>query len=340
MKRILGEDSNVGVMGYLGKDAFSQFFRDGMDSMGINTYGLMDWANIPIGISIMTKGKGERSGIAYFYRANGFFDGKDEVKKRMIFLNPRICHNSYIGLSPTGWDMDNGRNAERFLKWQQHDLGAITTTDTHTFGRKQQVVNREKIEEYNLLQHPLAYTNIFICSLAEAKRIMNTWGIGYDETAEPKDIAYQFLEELTETYFEQEMKTSTLPRIFGVSMREGVLLRYQDNSGKIHDPVYVPSNYSQIKGVDLVGAGDSLKASLGAYISQNWGAFKEHKGEFNVKEAAQFAQLGATIYVTTPEDKKGVARFENIPTYNPMLEVIRSGEQFSKLKKLQKALTN
>lgn len=334
-KRILGEDSKVGVMGALGKDAFSQFFKDGMDSMGINTYGLMDWADIPIGISIMTKGSGERSGIAYFYRANGFFEGTDGVKEGILFLNPKIGHNSYIGLSPMGWDMDNGRNASRFLKWQQ-DLGIITITDTHTFGSEQDVRDKVKIAEYKLLEAPLEYTNIFICSLGEAKRIMNTWEIDYDVNEKPEDIAAKFSQELTKTYFEKEKRTSTVPRIFGVSMREGVLLCYQDASYAIHDIEYVLSNYRSIEGVDLVGAGDSLKASLGAYIIQNWNEFG--KEAFKVKEAAQFAQLGATLYVAAPKDQRGVARFENISGYSPMLVVVQSGEQFSKLSMLQKAL--
>ena len=293
----------TGVIGYLSElDTFARFFRESLDQLGVKTDGLVP-CGYPIGISIMTGGKGERSGIVYFPRANALFQGDDgEVREKVVLLNPVVAHNSYIGLSPDGWDKDNGTNAADLLAFQQ-DLGIITITDTHTFGSDEQMKRREHIPEYDLLHEPLRHTNIFVCSLAEARRIMGTWGVPFDGSS--KQDACTFLDYLLETY------DDGMPRLFGVSMRDGVVA-----TNRRIPPVFIESPCASIAGVDLVGAGDSLKTGLGAYIVRHEDEFRDNN--FNLAEALRFAQMVATIYISTPPFKRGVERFDDIPQFDEL----------------------
>jgi len=70
---------------------------------------------------------------------------------------------------------------------------------------------------------------------------------------------------------------------------------------------------------------------------QSWARFAEEgitkffNGEFDIREALQFANLIATLYVSTPEDRRGVQRFSQIPHYLSALDVVQNGKGYREL---------
>lgn len=319
VKRIL-PDENVGVMGNHGDDFSSRFFSGKMLDLNIDISGLINVRH-PIGRAIMTRGEGDREGIAYFYGANGSFDGTEHVRSILRQQKPIIVQCSYVGLSPNGWDKKSGENLREFLKYLWLN-GAIRIVDPHTFGSEQDTLQRKVMEEYLLLPNILPETDIFICSRDETRRILNAWEIPYDNDDRMNPVRV-FLEYMEGKYFNE---MNDMPKLFGVSMREGVAYTYQDAWNRRRRG-FVESDYHKIPGAKLVGAGDSLKASLAAYIIKHYDDFMN--GEMDIEEAIQFAMLGATLYVAVDKLKFGLDRFELLRPYNPMMEVIKSRERFS-----------
>ena len=69
---------------------------------------------------------------------------------------------------------------------------------------------------------------------------------------------------------------------------------------------------------DLVGAGDSFRAGVTAYISQNIESFKH--STISIEEAVQMGNLFASLYIQAPLNN----RYGNVDTYANMLKKVKS----------------
>jgi len=84
--------------------------------------------------------------------------------------------------------------------------------------------------------------------------------------------------------------------------------------------------------VDLVGAGDSFRAGLIAYIASNLEAFKQ--GSMDFEQAVQAGNLFASLYIKAPlEDRYG-----NIRAYDKMLQILKKEGGFESFETLRRAL--
>jgi sugar/nucleoside kinase (ribokinase family) len=84
--------------------------------------------------------------------------------------------------------------------------------------------------------------------------------------------------------------------------------------------------------IDLVGAGDSFRAGLVAFISQHRDEFV--KGALDVGDAVQMGNLMATLYITSPLSD----RYGTIPSFARLLSAVRSGKAFATREELTAAL--
>ena len=84
--------------------------------------------------------------------------------------------------------------------------------------------------------------------------------------------------------------------------------------------------------VDWVGAGDSFRASVTAYLSQNAEAFKH--SHLDVEHAVQTGNLFASLYIKSPLGH----RYDNIGDYKKMLGIIESEAVFDNFDKLTTAV--
>ena len=84
--------------------------------------------------------------------------------------------------------------------------------------------------------------------------------------------------------------------------------------------------------VDLVGAGDSFRAGLIAYVASNLDAFR--KGRIDFQQAVQAGNLFASLYIKAPLGD----RYGNIRPYAKMLQVLRTQGGFESLEALRQAL--
>jgi len=84
--------------------------------------------------------------------------------------------------------------------------------------------------------------------------------------------------------------------------------------------------------IDLVGAGDSFRAGLMAYITQNIEDFKG--GQINIREAIQLGNLFASVYIKSPLGN----RYGNIEAYEKMLKISQSKIKFGSFEKLIKTI--
>ena len=85
--------------------------------------------------------------------------------------------------------------------------------------------------------------------------------------------------------------------------------------------------------VDLVGAGDSFRAGLIAYIARNLRRFKN--GSMDFGEAVQMGNLFASLYIKAPLND----RYGNIKSYDKMLRVVQSDVAYRSFNALQNTLS-
>jgi len=270
----------------------------------------------------------DRGGIAYFPNANNDFDFQT-FKPAVERLKPDVVYYMYSGLSDRG-DANGGRDLADFIKWCR-DKGAVTIVDSHTLtGNPHELIERGiAIQEYRLLEPLLPEVDLFFTSCDEAKLIENTLAPGrkWSEFSEHENNTH-FLQFLTDKFWHKDNRT----KLFGVTVSNGAYERHVCPDGTESEPNGIESRFMAGEVIDLVGAGDSFRAGLIAYIASNLDTFRDCS--VDVAGAVQMGNLFASLFLKAPLDD----RYGNIKTYGKMLEVVRSKTAYSSFDELRKAL--
>jgi hypothetical protein len=138
-----------------------------------------------------------------------------------------------------------------------------------------------------------------------------------------------FLDFLTEQFWRDDKRT----KVFGVTVSDGAYEKHVGAAGSVGEPNRVESRFMAGEVVDLVGAGDSFRAGLLAYIARNLNDFR--KGSIDFVEAVQMGNLFASLYIKAPLGD----RYGNIKPYDNMLNIVRSGLTYESFEALQNALS-
>jgi len=321
---------NLGKGDYGGMDAQGRFFYDIMAANGIDMSATHVHADLPTGTTFIHSTTNEdRGGIAYFPNANNDFDFQ-AFKPAVKRLKPNVVYYMYSGLSDRG-DANGGRDLADFIKWCR-DNGAVTIVDSHTLtGNPHELIEQGvAIQEYRLLEPLLPEVDLFFTSCDEAKLIENTLAPGRkwsDFSEQENDV--HFLQFLTEKFWRKDSRT----KLFGVTVSSGAYERHVRPDGTASEPNIIESRFMAGEVIDLVGAGDSFRAGLIAYITSNLDAFRD--GSMDFAEAVQMGNLFASLFIKAPLDD----RYGNIKTYGRMLEAVRSYTAYSSFDELRKALS-
>lgn len=320
---------NLGKGDYDGLDAQGRCFHDVMTANGIDMSATHIHPNLSTGTTFIHNPSGDdRGGIAYFPNANDDFDF-DIFRKAVERLEPRIVYYMYSGLSQRG-DANGGRDLAAFVKWCRA-RGAVTIVDSHTLtGDPHKLITEGKaVAEYKLLEPLLPELDLFFTSSDEAKLIENTLGQprAWAERDE-QDNNIHFLEFLTQEFWRRDDRT----KLFGVTVSDGAYEKHVCPNGRIGGPNKVTSEFLAGEVIDLVGAGDSFRAGLIAYVASNLEHFKQ--GNMNFEEAVQTGNLFASLFIKAPLDD----RYSNIRTYAKMLRVLRTEGGFHNFDALRNAL--
>jgi sugar/nucleoside kinase (ribokinase family) len=321
---------NLGKGDYDGLDAQGRFFHDVMTAHGIDTSATHVHPALPTGTTFIHNiPSGERGGIAYFPNANHDFDFQ-VFRRDVERLQPRIVYYMYSGLSDRG-DAHGGRDLAEFIQWCR-GRGAVTIVDSHTLtGNPQKLIAEGRpVKEYRLLEPLLPELDLFFTSSDEAKLIENTLGRRPART-DLTEHAYNahFLEFLTHRFWQDDERT----KLFGVTVSSGAYETHILPDGRTGGPSKVASRFMAGKTVDLVGAGDSFRAGLIAYIAANLDTFK--KGVIDFEQAVQAGNLFACLFVTAPLGD----RYGYIRPYPRMLQVLQASRDFDTPEALLQALT-
>ena len=320
---------NLGKGNCGGLDAQGRFFHDVMTANAIDMSQTYVHPSLPTGTTFIHSTSGDdRGGIAYFPNANNDFDFawfRQAVEK----LKPSVIHYMYSGLSDRG-DANGGRDLAEFIKWCR-GKGAVTIVDSHTLtGNPHKLIEAgNAVREYRFLEPLLPEVNMFFTSSDEAKLIENTLSPGrvWSKFSEHENDVH-FLEFLTEKFWTRDGRT----RLFGVTVSDGAYEKHACPDGTAHGPNRITSRFMAGEVVDLVGAGDSFRAGLIAYVASHLSEFAS--GSINFAEAVQMGNLFASLFIKAPlEDRYG-----NIQPYDKMLKVVRSGASYPSFDALRNAL--
>jgi sugar/nucleoside kinase (ribokinase family) len=296
---------NLGRGDFDGLDAQGRFFYDTMTRYNVDMSQTFIHPNLPTGTTfIYQKINNERGGLAYFPNANNDFDF-EYFKKSVEKLKPKIVFYMYSGLSDRG-DANGGKDLANFIKWCRAK-GIAAIVDSHTLaGNPQKLIEAKAVvPEYKLLEPLLPELDIFFTSYDEARMIANTFG----ENIAENDFIIGFLKFLSKKYDKF--------KIFGVTVKDGAFIVYQDANGTITGPQKITSRFMGKGVTDLVGAGDSFRAGVVTYIAKNIEAFKNDK--INIEQAIQMGNLFASLYIKAPLNN----RYGSIENYDKMLEMIK-----------------
>ena len=321
---------NLGRGDYNGLDAQGRFFHDVMTANGIDMSQIHIHPDLHTGTTFIHSTVGEdRGGIAYFPGANDDFDF-DIFKKAVEKLQPRMVYYMYSGLSDRG-DANGGRDLAAFIKWcRQND--AVTIVDSHTLtGNPHALIEQGvSVKEYRLLEPLLPEVDLFFTSCDEAKLIENTLAPGRKwSDFEEHENNVHFLEFLTDRFCVKDGRT----KLFGVTVSDGAYERHVNTDEKVDGPNRIKSRFMAGEVVDLVGAGDSFRAGLIAYVTSHLDDFKA--GSIDFAEAVQMGNLFASLFIKASlEDRYG-----NIHTYDKMLNVVRSAVTYQSFDELRDALS-
>jgi sugar/nucleoside kinase (ribokinase family) len=320
---------NLGRGDYDGLDAQGRFFYDVMKASGIDMSATFIHPDLSTGTTFIHSSSGpDRGGIAYFPNANNDFDFSI-FKGAVERLKPKIVYYMYSGLSDRG-DVNGGRDLAEFIKWCR-SRGAVTIVDSHTLtSNPQELIKAGKsVQEYRLLEPLLPEVDLFFTSCDEARMIENTLAPGriWGKFKEQENNVH-FLDFLTKKFWRKDKRT----RLFGVTVSNGAYEKHICPDGDIGGPNKIESRFMAGEVVDLVGAGDSFRAGLIAYIARGLDEFKN--GSVNFAEAVQMGNLFASLYIKAPLND----RYGNIEGYDKMLKVVRSGVSYPSLQALQDAL--
>jgi len=320
---------NLGQGRFEGLDAQGRYFHDVMTSNSIDMSATHIHPRLPTGTTfIHSTSQGDRGGIAYFPNANNDFDFS-VFREAVERLRPRIVYYMYSGLSDRG-DAHGGRDLAEFIRWCRGQ-GAVTIADSHTLtGNPHKLIAEGKpVKEYRLLEPLLPELDLFFTSSDEAKLIENTLG----RTPARVDLAEgaynaHFLEFLTKRFWQDDGQT----KLFGVTVGDGAYITHMGPDGQTGGPLKVTSRFMAGEVIDLVGAGDSFRAGLIAYLASNLDAFR--KGTIDFPQAVQAGNLFASLYIKAPLGD----RYGNIQPYAKMLQVLRAKSGFGSFEALRQAL--
>jgi sugar/nucleoside kinase (ribokinase family) len=304
---------NLGQGDHAGLDAQGSFFLESMAASGIDTSAVVKHRSLPTGTTFIHSSKaGERLGIVYFPNANNDFDF-ELFKTHVERLQPSMIYYMYSGLSRRG-DANGGRNLAEFMRWCR-TRGAVVIADSHTLiGTPQSLIDSAiPVAGYELLEPLLPELDIFFTSSDESRLINNTLIV-------PKagsECAYKdcptFLDALTEKYVTSEKRT----RFWGVTVRDGAYEKHILPDGYSSAPTKITSRFMGGEVIDLVGAGDSFRAGLVAYVARNLAAFRS--GAIDFSEAVQLGNLFASCYIKAPLGHRYC-----IKSYEEMIARVRS----------------
>lgn len=320
---------NLGKGDYNGLDAQGRFFYDTMVKCNIDMSQTFIHQILPTGTTfIYEKGGNERGGIAYFPNANNDFNF-EYFRSSVEKLSPKIVYYMYSGLSDRG-DANGGQDLADFIKWCKLK-GIVTIADSHTLtGNPQKLIkSKTSIYEYKLLEPLLPELDIFFTSYDEARMIENTIGKKgrYVNISEEEYIIY-FLKYLSERFW----NSSNNSRIFGVTVKDGAFVICRDSFGDISIPKKITSRFMVGDVKDLVGAGDSFRAGVIAYIARNIGKFRN--GKIEVEQMVQMGNLFASLYIKAPLND----RYSNISKYTKMINIITSEQKWESFEQLKQAV--
>ncbi len=320
---------NLGKGDYDGLDAQGRFFYDVMTANGVDMSQTYVHSALPTGTTFIHSTSGEdRGGIAYFPNANNDFDF-ERFRRAVEKLKPSIVYYMYSGLSDRG-DANEGRDLAEFIKWCRVN-GAVTIVDSHTLtGNPHELIEAgTAVKEYQLLVPLLPEVDLFFTSCDEAKLIENTLepGRAWAEFSEHENNVH-FLEFLTERFWRKDART----KLFGATVSDGAYERHACPGESVATPNRITSRFMAGEVVDLVGAGDSFRAGLIAYLAAHLEKFRD--GSMNFGEAMQMGNLFASLFIKAPLGD----RYGNIRPYDKMLGVVRSGTAYQTFDALQNAL--
>jgi sugar/nucleoside kinase (ribokinase family) len=320
---------NLGQGRFGGLDAQGRYFHDIMTGNGIDMSATYIHPRLPTGTTFIHSTSGDdRGGIAYFPNANNDFDFA-VFRQAVEQLQPRIVYYMYSGLSDRG-DAHGGHDLAEFIRWCRSQ-GAVTIADSHTLtGNPHKLIAEGKpVKEYRLLEPLLPELDLFFTSSDEAKLIENTLGRSPART-DLTEGAYNahFLEFLTKRFWPDDGQT----KLFGVTVSNGAYVKHMGPDGETGGPFKVTSRFMAGEVIDLVGAGDSFRAGLIAYLASNLDAFR--RGTIDFPQAVQAGNLFASLYIKAPLGD----RYGNIRPYAKMVQVLRNPSGFASFDALRQAL--
>jgi sugar/nucleoside kinase (ribokinase family) len=345
---------NLGAGSYGGLDAQGRAFHDTLAGSGVDMSATVVHPALPTGTTFIHEATGgERGGIAYFPNANNDFDF-ETYKPHVLRLAPGVVYYMYSGLSDRG-DANGGRDLAAFITWCRAQ-GCVTIADSHTLTGNPQalIASGEPVPAYGLLAPLLGELDVFFTSADEARMIRNTLDPQHSaQGLNTRDSILSFLDFVAERFGGKpaacgagmsEGVTRTpeaqvadkgrgRPRLFGVTVKNGAYAKLVGPDGRARETRFCASRFMVGSVIDLVGAGDSFRAGLAAYIARHRDAFLT--GSFAVEEAVQMGNLMATLYVTAPLSD----RYGNIPPFEALLRVVCGGQAFASDSELAAALS-
>ncbi len=316
--------TNLGAGRFGRMDIQGRTFHDLLTAQGVDMSATCIHPSLPTGTTFIYEAPGhERGGIAYFPCANNDFDF-EHFKREVERLRPAMVYYMYSGLSYRG-DANEGRDLAAFMAWCR-EQGCITMADCHTLtGNPRALIERgEGVPAYRLLEPLLPELDIFFTSADEARLISNTLAERRPDKNLQTDI--EFLAER----FAARKSSST--RLLGVTVSSGAFVKAFRPGETNAETSQCTSRFMTGDVVDLVGAGDSFRAGLIAYVTANRESFAN--GTLKVEEAVQFGNLTASLYLTAPLNN----RYAGIPPYERLLTVIRNGRTYRDSAALRKDL--
>jgi mannitol-1-phosphate 5-dehydrogenase len=322
--------TNLGKGEYGGLDVQGRFFYDTLTRSGVDMSGTRIHSSLPTGTTFIHEVPGgERGGIAYFPNANNDFDF-EAFKSLVRRLKPRVVYYMYSGLSERG-DARGGKDLADFMAWCRGQ-GCVTLADSHTLtGNPQELIaSGQSVPAYHLLEPLLPELDLFFTSADEARLLLNTLDPHADmPKLETREHCLRYLDFVAERF-----ASPGRTQLFGVTVKNGAFATLVAPDGQKRETIFCESRYRASRVIDLVGAGDSFRAGLVAYIAQNRDAFMA--GTLALEEAVQMGNLMAMRYITASLPD----RYASIPSYESLLRVVKSGKVFSTAHALDSALAS